>query len=94
MDNFLFDMAAAVTGLLGIVFKALSPLVIGLVIAYLLSPVVNWFEERIKSRFYIYPLWADSSRSLRLALWFCGTDHRSSPFRRYRFYGENNLCIF
>ncbi|MDD5928032.1 MAG: AI-2E family transporter [Firmicutes bacterium] len=52
MDNFLFDMAAAVTGLLGIVFKALSPLVIGLVIAYLLSPVVNWFEERIKSRFF------------------------------------------
>lgn len=50
MDNFLFEMASAIAGLLGTFAKALSPLIIGLIIAYLLNPVVSWFEERIKSR--------------------------------------------
>ena len=43
-------MASAIAGLLGTFAKALSPLIIGLIIAYLLNPVVSWFEERIKSR--------------------------------------------
>lgn len=50
MDNFLFEMASAIAGILGTFAKALSPLIIGLIIAYLLNPVVSWFEERIKSR--------------------------------------------
>ena len=50
MDNFLFEMASAIAGLLGTFAKALSPLIIGLIIAYLLHPVVSWFEESIKSR--------------------------------------------
>lgn len=50
MDNFLFEMASAIARLLGTFAKALSPLIIGLIIAYLLNPVVSWFEERIKSR--------------------------------------------
>lgn len=50
MDNFLFEMASAIAGLLGTFAKALSPFIIGLIIAYLLNPVVSWFEERIKSR--------------------------------------------
>ncbi len=50
MDNFLFEMASAIAELLGTFAKALSPLIIGLIIAYLLNPVVSWFEERIKSR--------------------------------------------
>lgn len=50
MDNFLFETATAVSGLLGVVAKALAPLIIGLIIAYLLNPAVNWFEERLKSR--------------------------------------------
>lgn len=50
MDNFVFEMGRAAAELLGVVFKAFSPLVIGLIIAYLLNPAVNWFEDRIKSR--------------------------------------------
>ena len=50
MDNFLFETAHGLAALLGTVIKALSPLIIGLVIAYLLSPMVSWFERRIKSR--------------------------------------------
>ena len=50
MDNFLFEMASAIAELLGTFAKALSPLIIGLIIAYLLNPAVSWFEERIKSR--------------------------------------------
>lgn len=50
MDNFLLEMASAITELLGVLAKALSPLIIGLIIAYLLNPVVSWFEGRIGSR--------------------------------------------
>lgn len=50
MDNFLFEIAHAAAALLGAVIKALSPLIISLVIAYLLNPMVSWFEGRIKSR--------------------------------------------
>lgn len=50
MNNFLFEMASAIAELLGVFAKALSPLIIGLIIAYLLNPVVGWFEERIRSR--------------------------------------------
>ncbi|MGN0734928.1 MAG: AI-2E family transporter [Anaerovoracaceae bacterium] len=50
MDNFLFETASALTGILGTAAKAFSPLIIGLIIAYLLNPAVSWFEERLKSR--------------------------------------------
>ncbi|MCI7619590.1 MAG: AI-2E family transporter [Firmicutes bacterium] len=50
MDNFLFETVSALTGILGTAAKAFSPLIIGLIIAYLLNPAVSWFEERLKSR--------------------------------------------
>lgn len=50
MDNFLFEIARGAAALLGAVVKALSPLIISLVIAYLLNPMVSGFERRIKSR--------------------------------------------
>ena len=50
MDNFIFETGRAAAELSGVVFKAFSPLIIGLIIAYLLNPAVNWFEERLKSR--------------------------------------------
>lgn len=50
MDNLLFEIGRSAAALLAVAVKALSPLIIGLVIAYLLCPAVNWFEKRIKSR--------------------------------------------
>ena len=50
MDNFLIELADLFIRILGTAAKALSPLLTGLILAYLLNPVVNWFERRIKSR--------------------------------------------
>ena len=50
MDTFLLEAASVLTGILATAAKALSPLIIGLIIAYLLNPAVSWFEGRLKSR--------------------------------------------
>lgn len=50
MDNFLIELTDLFVRILGTAAKALSPLLTGLVLAYLLNPVVNWFEKKIKSR--------------------------------------------
>lgn len=50
MNTFLLEAASVLTGILATAAKALSPLIIGLIIAYLLNPAVSWFEVRLKSR--------------------------------------------
>ena len=50
MNNFLIELAALFMKILGTAAKALSPLIIGLILAYLLNPAVSWFEKRLKSR--------------------------------------------
>jgi predicted PurR-regulated permease PerM len=51
----------AVANGLGVVFSALSPLIIALVIAYLLHPLVSWIDRIISK--YIKPLAADADNS-------------------------------
>ena len=43
MNNFLFELADLFMKILGTAAKALSPLIIGLILAYLLNPAVSWF---------------------------------------------------
>ncbi len=50
MDNLFFDLITSLSRLVAPVFSALSPLIIGLILAYLLNPAVSWFESKIKSR--------------------------------------------
>ena len=47
MENIFYDLTAALWQLLQPVLSALTPLLIGLVLAYLLHPVVNWLRPRL-----------------------------------------------
>ena len=50
MDNLFLDLTTSLLNLIKPLFSALSPLITGLIIAYLLNPVVNWFEKKLRSR--------------------------------------------
>lgn len=50
MNNFLIELAALSVKIFKTVAEALSPLLIGLILAYLLNPAVIWFEKKLKSR--------------------------------------------
>lgn len=50
MENLFFELTTSLVNLVKPVISALSPLITGLTLAYLFSPVVNFFEEKIKSR--------------------------------------------
>ncbi|MBQ4649528.1 MAG: AI-2E family transporter [Firmicutes bacterium] len=50
MDNIFLDLTTALINLIRPLFSAFSPLITGLIIAYLLNPVVSWFEKRLHSR--------------------------------------------
>lgn len=47
MDNFFYDIIASLWQIMAVVFRALSPLIIGLLIAYLLNPAVEWVGQKI-----------------------------------------------
>ncbi|MGN1414233.1 MAG: AI-2E family transporter [Anaerovoracaceae bacterium] len=46
MENFFIDLAAGLWTLISPLLTALSPLLTGLILAYLLSPAVEWFGKR------------------------------------------------
>ncbi|MBR6585305.1 MAG: AI-2E family transporter [Firmicutes bacterium] len=50
MDNLFFELTTSLVNLVKPVISALSPLITGLTLAYLFSPMVSFFEEKIKSR--------------------------------------------
>ena len=47
MDNIFAELAAWLESLAGTVLSALSPLIIGLILAYLLNPAVDWLGPRL-----------------------------------------------
>lgn len=47
MENLFTDLLQAISQLLHPIFRALSPLLVGLIAAWLLCPAVNWLEPRI-----------------------------------------------
>ena len=47
MDNIFAELAAWLGSLAGTVLSALSPLIIGLILAYLLNPAVDWLGPRL-----------------------------------------------
>ena len=50
MENLFLDIVISLLNLVRPVISAFSPLITGLVLAYLLNPVVVWFEVRMRSR--------------------------------------------
>lgn len=50
MDNLFIDLTTSLLNLIRPLIAALSPLITGLIIAYLLNPVVSWFEKKLHSR--------------------------------------------
>lgn len=50
MDNLFLDLTTSLLNLIKPLLAALSPLIIGLVLAYLLNTPVSWLESKIKSR--------------------------------------------
>jgi len=50
MENLFFDLTISIFNLIKPVLSALAPLLTGLTLAYLLNPVVIWFERKVKSR--------------------------------------------
>lgn len=50
MENLFFELTTSLVNLVKPVISALSPLITGLTLAYLFSPMVSFFEEKIKSR--------------------------------------------
>ena len=50
---FLIFYLPGILGFVGKIFKVLSALVIGLVIAYLLHPIVNFFENKVDIHNYL-----------------------------------------
>ena len=50
MNNMFSELATALLSVIKPISAALAPLIAGLVIAYLLNPLVIWFESKLKSR--------------------------------------------
>lgn len=50
MDNFFLDLAKSLYQIAAIFFRALSPLFIGLVLAYLLNPLAEWVRQKIAGK--------------------------------------------
>ena len=50
MDNFFFDLIQSLWSMLSSILSVLSPLWSGLILAYLLNPLMVFFQKRIKSR--------------------------------------------
>jgi len=50
MNDLFFELTNSLANLIRPLFTAFSPLITGLILAYLMYPVVNWFEIRLKSR--------------------------------------------
>ena len=47
MDNFFLDILSGFWQIIAVIFHALSPLMIGLVLAYLFNPAVEWVRFKI-----------------------------------------------
>ena len=47
MDNFFLDILSGFWQIIAVIFHALSPLMIGLVLAYLFNPAVEWVRLKI-----------------------------------------------
>lgn len=47
MNNFFIDLINSLWQLLSVFFRAISPLIIGMVLAYLLNPAVEWIRQKI-----------------------------------------------
>ncbi len=50
MENLFFELTTSLVNLVKPVISALSPLITGLILTYLLSPAVKWSEGKLKSR--------------------------------------------
>lgn len=50
MENLFLDLITSLLNLAKPVISAFSPLITGLILAYILNPAVVWFEGRLKSR--------------------------------------------